>query len=122
MDLFCENADVLHQFTGKNSLVDAEIEKIEIGKVDEGVVIDVHLCMRPSSDWSKIRIRFIHCLYYSFYHSNDVYFHLIDRLKFFVTDESYFYASFDPYDEEKCISSEDNDVICAKRIQGYQST
>ncbi len=121
MHLLCENEEVLSRFAGKNSLIDSEVEKFEISKISESIIVDVHFRMRPSSDWSKVRIRFCGCLHYWFNFSIDRHFYLVDRLKFFRSDDGCFYASFDPYDDSASVSEEDNDVVYSESIQAYLS-
>ncbi len=117
MDLICEDDDVLHKLVGENSLRDSEIEKYEISQ-GESVSVDVLFRMSPKSDWPKILLRFSCCEYYSLHGHNDRPV-CVSHLKLFISDEGKFYASFDPYDEERVVSDEDNDVIYSERIQAY---
>ncbi|WP_298921082.1 hypothetical protein [uncultured Roseobacter sp.] len=121
MDLICKNEAVPRQFVGDNSFRDTEIEKIEICRVNCSVALDVDFRMRQNSDWARVRLRFEECIFYSLYSTErDSY--VVENLKFFITDEGHFYASFDPYGEEEIVSDRDNDVIHAKKINAYQVT
>ena len=120
MELICENQEVLHKLTGENCLLDTEIEKIEISKENWNVFVDVLFCMRPKADWLKTLLRFSYCEYYALNFQSNRHFYVVTHLKFFLSDEGKFYASFDPYDEERIISDDDNDVIYSGCIQAYK--
>lgn len=111
MQIIFNNQELLDRFRDINSLLDGKIEKIEIFSRDFSVCINIHFCMRPSSDYQKIEFRFIDCKQYSFSYSENYYFYNVELVKFFECEDGLFYISFDPFDEVEVISEKDQDFI-----------
>ena len=69
------------------------------------------------SSWSYNRdtIEFNEIINYSLNLSDSTDFYNVESVKFFENDSS-FYISLDPYDENETISDKDNDFILAQKI------
>ncbi len=120
MQLIYSDQELIFNFKGNNSLLDGEIEKIEIFQADLSVNINIYFTMRPSSDYKKIILQFGGCKQYGFSYSNDYFFYNVEIVKFFQTEKGLFYVSFDPYDESKAVSDKDQDFILSHNVSAYK--
>ena len=119
MKLIHSGEKLVSYLSGDNSLLDGEIEKFEVYSKDFVVQVDIHMEMRPSSEFKKILVRFSGCKEYCFYFNDSHYFYNVERVKFFQNEEKYFYVSFDPYDELEVCNEDDQDIILAKEVSAY---
>lgn len=119
MKLIAMNKDAIKVLSGENSLLDGNIEKIEIFQ-DRSVCINISFQMRISSLYKRILLKFNGCKEYHFSYSSDYEFYTVELIKFFQKNEELFYISFDPYDNENIISDEDQDLILCSEIAVFE--
>jgi len=120
VQLIYSDQELVSHFKDKNSLLDGEIEKIEIFQANSSVSINIYFAMRPSSDFKQIILQFGGCKQYGFFYSDDCFFYNVELVKFFQTEEGLFYVSFDPYDELEKVSDKDQDFVLSSNVSAYQ--
>ena len=120
MKLICSNQQLINVFSDKNTLLDGKIKKIEIFKdSDSSVSINIDFHMRSSSDFKEVQLRFIGCKEYSFSYMNSYNFYNVELVKLLQNDDGFSYISFDPSEECKFISDDDQDIILCEGISAY---
>jgi len=118
MEYINENEGLLKYLTGERSLISATINRIDIHLEQEQLCIDVFIELLYSPEKKKIKLEFIDILEYSFLYNSTYSFYNIENYKFF-SSENGFYICFDPFNENKEMSTSDQDYIQCKSVKGY---
>lgn len=120
MKLLATDKNVIEALSGENSLLDGNIEKIEIFQY-KSICINIYFQMRESSSYERVLLKIEGCQEYNFSYSDEYDFYTVELIKFFQESEKQFYISFDPYDGEETISESDQDFIIFKKITAYDA-
>ncbi len=118
MEEIAKNQQLLSVLSGKNSLLDSSLKKINIFE-DDTLKADLVFWMLPRSQYRKLLIRFVDVSEYSFCWKKDHIFYYVERYKFIYDSQRNFYISLDPVDENPQVSDEDQDFIFSREIIGY---
>lgn len=119
MKLICSAQQLLSKFVDRNSLLDGRVDRFDISSEEGAVSVKVYFHMRSSSDFEKVLFEFVRCKTYGFYYSDDYAFYNVESLKFFKNEEGLFYVSFDPCEEFKDSSDDDQDFILSEDVIAY---
>ncbi|HEY4322902.1 MAG TPA: hypothetical protein VGN20_02920 [Mucilaginibacter sp.] len=118
MKYIAKNEDLLSFLSEDKSIIDATITRFDIYNADNRLNIDVYITLLYSKSDKELKLRFKDVLQYCMFYTRDHNFYYIERYKLFKCDEG-FYVSFDPFDENLEIQSEDNDFILSSEVEGY---
>ena len=108
------NKDVFVFFNDKQTLLSSSVKRLEFEDRNEGLVIRINFLLQYPKGKSIV-IEFNKIINYSLNLSDSTDFYNVESVKFFENDSS-FYISLDPYDENETISDKDNDFILAQKI------
>lgn len=113
-----DNKDLMKYLTGDHSLISSIINRIDIYMGKYQLNIDIYVDLLYSPQKERVKLRFIDIQEYSFLYNYEYSFYNIERYKLFSIKNG-FYACFDPCNEENEISTNDQDYILCKKIEGY---
>lgn len=116
MEYIEKNEKLISSLIGEYSLTSATINRLEIYKDDDKLTVTVYLTLSISK--KKLLLKFINVEEFSFYHQANYFFYNIEIIKFFLIKGNC-YISFDPTDESSEISSNDQDYILCRDVEGY---
>jgi hypothetical protein len=85
---------------------------------ENALVIEIVFNLIGDENEKHLRLKFTDVVEYMFYYKSDYTHYTVRRLKFLWEDEC-FYLSIDPEDELPKVSHTDQDVVRAKRVEGY---
>lgn len=111
------NNELIELLYDKLSLTSSKVDRINILKEDAVLNIEIDFELFTLKD-NFIRLKFIDILEYSFYYNSDYIFYNVETVKLINTERG-IYLSLDPYDEDGSISSNDQDYILCKEIEGF---
>ena len=114
MKIEIRNKDVFDFFNDKQTLLSSSVKRLEFENRNEGLVIRINFLLQYPKG-KLIAIEFNEIINYSLNLSDSTDFYNVESVKFFENDSS-FYISLDPYDENETISDKDNDFILAQKI------
>jgi hypothetical protein len=118
MEPISEGQRVIDFFSDENSLISAELFKIELYKSADNVTIYLHINLVYAAR-KKIVLRFEEVKEFCFYYNEKHIFYNIASYKLF-NKENNFYISLDPADEKmEVISGEDQDFVVSKKIKAF---
>ena len=111
---------VIKALSGRNSILDAVLKRIAIFTEGETLMVELEFEMRASSDYHRVILKFVDVSEYSFYHNDTYLFYNIEHFKFLRLANGLYYISLDPHDEAKALSNEDQDLVVARSVSGYE--
>jgi len=121
VDLIAKNDNVFNVLAYEKTLLDSNVEKIEIATENMHLKIMIYFnIIRKNAKYHKVCLEFNDVLEYGFYYNSDYIFYNVESFKFFNHDNLFYYLSMDPVDEKNTISDKDQDFVKAKAIRCYE--
>ena len=117
MSNLLSGSDSLAFFKKSNSLIDSMLSHFEVKKGEYGVIAELVLSLRDSSEFSTAQFVFTDVKMVGFFYSNDYVFYNVENVKFMSSPEGYFYLSLDPDESEQGLSDDDQDFVLAGGLE-----
>lgn len=119
MEYIGKDEALLGTLSGDLSLLSSKLSGIHVSRNDESeVVIELYLELLYAKQKNSLKLVFKIIKEFSFYYNQNYNFYNVERYKFFKEGED-FYISLDPNNEDDTISSEDQDFILSKHVEGF---
>ena len=116
-----EGEQLIKSLSGHNSLLDTKVKRISIFEEEDLLIGELEFAMRPLSKYRNVVLKFTDVKEYSFYYNDNHVFYNVERFKFFRMENGSYYLSLDPYEEEQVPSDQDQDIVVAKNVVGYEN-
>lgn len=112
------NEGLIEYLVGEFTLLSSKISRIDMHTINYALLIDVYIDLLYSKNEKILKLTFTGIEECSLYYKSSYDFYNIERYKFFKSN-NYYYISFDPYDEIEEISSDDQNFILSRNVEGY---